>query len=501
MQLPNNTSLKNGKYHVVRCLGQGGYGITYLATTLEEVKGKMGAFSVNVPVAIKEFFVKTYSIRDDNTSEVIVPTSEGKKMVPRLKDDFIREAKSMSEMDHPNIVKVIDIFEDNNTVYYVMQYLEGCTLSDKVNGEGPLKNKEAQKYVFQVASALSYLHDQHICHFDVKPSNIMLLNDGKAVLVDFGISRHYDEEGLSTTVRPVGYSNGFSSPEQIMGEVQRFSPCSDLYSLAATYYFAITGKSPSSNNEDGSISFDNCPHDIPQNVKNAIAAGMKTDSSQRPQTIREWLAMLDDSTVTRPKTRQGQTDEKKDKKTDDSSNGKKEPISKPIEKDGGKTNQKSLNFGKKSIFFAILCACIVGLLIFLFYKKRSIEPEVTETKVSSMEWNKKNRYGNTYIYTGDVIDSIPNGRGSAKYSDGSSYEGIFHDGLRDGDNAKYTDPNGNTFTGSFSHDTIVKGRITATDGRYYEGTFSDDKPLNGTWHDATGEVMYTVEDGELIITE
>ena len=101
MQLQENALLNNGKYQIVRKLGQGGYGITYLATTLEEVKGSMGTFPVRVPVAIKEFFVRAYSVRDLTTSDVLVPTAEGKEQVPNLMKDFIKEAETMSKMEHP----------------------------------------------------------------------------------------------------------------------------------------------------------------------------------------------------------------------------------------------------------------------------------------------------------------------------------------------------------------------------------------------------------------
>ena len=115
-----------------------------------------------------------------------------------------------------------------------------------------------------------------------------------------------------------------------------------------------------------------------------------------------------------------------------------------------------------------------------------------------MQWNKKNRYGNTYIYTGTVIDSIPNGHGRAEYSDGSSYEGNLKNGLRDDKNAIYIDKAGNKFSGSFSNDYIDSGRITAPDGRYYEGSFTDDKPFQGTWHEKNGDVLFYVKKGELV---
>lgn len=501
MHLQENTQLKNGKYRIVRKLGQGGYGITYLATTFEEVKGGMGTFPVSVPVAIKEFFVKTYSVRDALSSDVLVPTAEGKEQVPLLMKDFVREAKSMAKMDHPNIVRVIDIFEEHQTVYYVMQYLEGCSLEDKVSRGGPLDVNDARQYIFQVASAVAYLHDRNVCHYDVKPSNIMLLDDGRAVLVDFGISRHYDSQGNATTVRGVGYSSGFSSPEQIMGDVQRFSPASDIYSLAATLFFSLTGKIPS--DEVSERDLGKCPPNVPKDIWEAVVRGMEADISKRPNTVREWLALTEDITKTRP---EGSDDPHPIQPIDGE---KPEPTSasksnkKPIGADSNNKIRSSF-LSKKGIKTAltVLAICVVGGIAAYLILSNSTTTEKTdsdkESEVKDMKWTTKNRYGNTYIYTGTAIDSIPNGRGKAEYSDGSTYEGLFRDGLREDDHATYTDSDGNKFTGSFSNDTICNGRITDPDGRYYEGSFSGDAPFDGSWFDTDGTMVFTVKSGELI---
>ena len=499
MHLQENTQLKNGKYRIVRKLGQGGYGITYLATTFEEVKGGMGTFPVSVPVAIKEFFVKTYSVRDALSSDVLVPTAEGKEQVPLLMKDFVREAKSMAKMDHPNIVRVIDIFEEHQTVYYVMQYLEGCSLEDKVSRGGPLDVNDARQYIFQVASAVAYLHDRNVCHYDVKPSNIMLLDDGRAVLVDFGISRHYDNQGNATTVRGVGYSSGFSSPEQILGDVQRFSPASDIYSLAATLFFTLTGKIPS--DEVSERNLGKCPPDVPKDIWEAVVRGMEADSSKRPNTVREWLALTEDITKTRPEG----SDAPRPVQPIDEENPEPTPSSKPDKKPvGAVANNKirSSFLSKKVIKTAltVLAICVVGSIAAYLIFSHGAEKTDSDKKseVKDLKWSTKNRYGNTYVFTGTAIDSIPNGRGKAKYSDGSTYEGLFRDGLREDEHATYIDSDGNKFTGTFSNDTICNGRITAPDGRYYEGSFSGDAPFDGFWYDTDGTMMFTVKRGELI---
>ena len=501
MHLPANTSLKNGKYQIVRCLGQGGYGITYLATTRGEMTGNLGSLSMKVPVAIKEFFVKTYSTRDEATLDVVVHTEEGKALVPQLMRDFCREAKSMSEMQHPNIVNVIEIFEEHDTVYYVMEYLEGGSLADKVGAAGPLGCDKAKAYTYQIGSALAYIHERRICHYDVKPANIMLPDENKAVLIDFGISRHYDDQGNATTVRPVGYSNGFSSPEQVAGNAGKFSPASDIYSLAALLFFMVTGETPS---ESGKL-MGNRPENIPQEIWNAVVTGMNKDAGKRPQTVNQWLALLDDKTKARPakvagedKKKEvvtGKVDRKKkeEKKNETGKTDKEDGIGKP----GGLPP-----FNLKKWWMLISCVALCIIAAFLFF--RVVKPGKAKgqaAEVRGMQWNKTNKYGHTYTYTGAVVDSIPNGQGKAVYSNGSTYEGRYVEGLRDDDNASYIDENGNVFKGEFRHDSIVQGRITAANGIYYEGSFRNDQPFQGTWFDKNGEAKLKVENGKQTNTD
>ena len=162
----------------------------------------------------------------------------------------------------------------------------------------------------------------------------------------------------------------------------------------------------------------------------------------------------------------------------------------------------------KPVVMALACLALAIMTFFLLRNNVHEENGSTiptdkgkETEVVNMEWTKKNRYGNTFNYTGAVLDSIPHGKGRAAYSDGSIYVGRFQNGMRDDDEAEFTDSNGNRFIGSFRQDSIVKGRITSGDGRYYEGSFSDDKPFNGKWYDADGNATYIVKDGELIAND
>ena len=243
-QLHNNAILFNGKYSLEKILGQGGFGITYKAIMKETVSGSLGNMEVDVPVAIKEFFMKDTCEREEGTGKITVPSQGSRAVVELYRKKFVKEAKNLAQMNHPHIVKVVDVFEEYDTVYYVMQYLSGGSLSDYVKQHGALDEAIVIKYIQQIGSALEYMHQKHICHYDVKPSNILLDDKGGAMLIDFGISKGYTEEGHQTSSTPVGISAGYAPLEQYQQSLQDFSPATDVYGLAATLSYLLTGKNP-----------------------------------------------------------------------------------------------------------------------------------------------------------------------------------------------------------------------------------------------------------------
>lgn len=229
------TSLQNGRYKIESILGQGGFGITYRAVQT----------SLGRTVAIKEFFMKDYCERAEGSTHVTMGTQSSREMVQRYRDKFEKEARTLARLKHPHIIPVIDVFQENNTSYYVMEYAEGASLKQQVDEKGPLSEARAVNYILQVADALRYLHGQHICHLDIKPANILTTAHGEAILADFGLAKQYDEEGGETSTTPVGKSKGYAPPEQYRtGGVQSFSPETDVYALGATFYFLLTGKTP-----------------------------------------------------------------------------------------------------------------------------------------------------------------------------------------------------------------------------------------------------------------
>lgn len=283
--LKTNAVLQNGKYRIEGVLGQGGFGITYLATQV----------ALNRKVTIKEFFMKELCNRDEQTSQVSVPSMGSVDTVARFRAKFVKEAQTIAALNNPHIIHIHDIFEENGTAYYVMDYLSGGSLSDLVQRNGVLAEATALGYIRQVADALSYIHARNINHLDIKPSNVLIDGNGNAVVIDFGLSKRYDETGSQTSTTPVGISHGFAPLEQYQpGGVSTFSPTTDIYSLGATLYKLLSGQTPPNATALLDADLDLSRLSASPSTKAAIAAAMQPKRKGRPQTVEAFIAMLDE---------------------------------------------------------------------------------------------------------------------------------------------------------------------------------------------------------------
>ena len=283
MNLPDNTLLQGGKYRIIRFISSGGFGCTYEAELV----------LLHKRVAIKEFFVKDFCNRDVSNSHVTVATQSKVKLIERLKKKFIEEASALFSMQHPNIVRVTDVFEENSTAYYVMDYINGQSLQDIVKGNGALGESQAVGYIKQVAEALKYVHGLNRLHLDVKPGNIMIDDNNQAILIDFGASKQYDEVDGENTSTLLGKTPGYAPLEQIGNEVAKFLPATDIYALGATLYKLLTGVNPVSATQLASgETLEPIPSTISKSTRNAIAAAMEINKNKRPQSIDEFLPLL-----------------------------------------------------------------------------------------------------------------------------------------------------------------------------------------------------------------
>lgn len=376
MQLQSKTTLQEGKYRIETVLGQGGFGITYLATQKIVVKGAIGELETEIKVAIKEFFMKDVCNRDSHTSYITIPSVGSKEMVERFRQKFIKEAQNISRLKHPNIVKVLDVFEENGTAYYVMEYIPGGSLQQYLSENAPLQETEVLYYIRKIAGALDYIHEQHMIHLDIKPGNILRRDNEEPVIIDFGLSKQYDEWGYQTSTTPVGISAGYAPIEQYKkGGNQTFSPSTDIYSLGATLYKMITGNTP----PDASDIIDNglsLPENISPGIREVIRKAMETKRSDRPQTISEFLAILDDKEKQYDESNEETTilnEEIKEEKQNNIQSITQQTIKKEVK-------QKPKN---KKIYYIGL-SCIAAILI-IFGIKKGLEDENSQILDSGVE--------------------------------------------------------------------------------------------------------------------
>lgn len=286
-QLPPGATLQSGKYIIDRVLGQGGFGITYLA--LHSILEKR--------VAIKEFFPKNFCERNSSTSHITLGNSNTSELVSKLKEKFIKEARNISKLVHPNIVAIHDIFEENGTAYYLMDYIDGESLSDKIKSDGFFQEWVAIDFVQIIGSAIEYMHSKSMNHLDIKPANIMLrASDNAPVLIDFGLSKQYDSSGEQTSTTPVGISHGYAPIEQYRpGGVSTFSPQTDVYALGATLLALLLGNTPPHYSDILEDGLPKLPSSISRQTVKAIEKAMEIKKTKRPATIGEFISMLPES--------------------------------------------------------------------------------------------------------------------------------------------------------------------------------------------------------------
>ena len=241
--LSDMTTLRGGKYRILRPLGHGSFGVTYLATAKFVVKGTLGEMETEVKVAVKEFFMGDINTRAADGSSV---EGSGGSVFANYRKKFRREAENLSKLNHPNIVKVLDVFDENNTTYYVMQYIEGMNLNDYIQKKGRLNETEALGIVNDMGKALSYMHRNRMLHLDIKPKNVMIENDGKAILIDFGLAKQYTATGEPESSTSIGMGTpGYAPIEQANYHQDGTFPVTlDIYAFGATIYKMLTGQTP-----------------------------------------------------------------------------------------------------------------------------------------------------------------------------------------------------------------------------------------------------------------
>jgi len=266
--------LNNGKYEILEVLGRGGFGLTY--------KARHRQLAMVVVIKTPDILQKRDTEYEDYVKQF---EAEGRKLA------------KFSQTPHPHIVRVWDIFMEGQVPYLVMDFIQGQTLMEKVKAQGKLSEAECLKYIHQIGSALEAVHQAGMVHRDAHPGNIMIQPNGNAILIDFGIAKEIIPASSSSTDYAANPS--FAPYEQIYkGSKANRQPSVDIYALAASFYYAVTGQKPTPSMERR---LSNRPLKSPKEINpnlseyisTAITLGMALEKENRPQSMSDWLQQLE----------------------------------------------------------------------------------------------------------------------------------------------------------------------------------------------------------------
>ncbi len=278
-------SILNGRYIVGRVLGQGGFGITYLAQDYQ-TKGL---------VAIKEYLPTEFAGRTTGTYAVQVYSGDRRENFEYGKEQFLAEAKTLAEfIGNDHIVRIYSYFEEYGTAYFAMEYIDGESLDKYMRRfGGRLTVEQANELLIPVMEALDWVHSKGIVHRDIAPDNIIVTKDGRAKLIDFGAARY--STGEKSKSLDIILKHGFAPKEQYVRR-GRQGPFTDVYAMAATYYYAITGKVPPDSiermDEDELIPPTTLGVKMSEKAEDALLKGLEVSASERYQSTGELASGL-----------------------------------------------------------------------------------------------------------------------------------------------------------------------------------------------------------------
>ena len=278
----------NGRYIIGRVLGQGGFGITYLALDTQ----------LNAKVAIKEFMPNDIATRIGTTVSVAMDTKSEEFAYGA--ERFQEEARTLAKfIGNPNIAGVSSYFDENDTSYFVMDYIEGISFKTYIaNHGGKISVEETLNVMIPVLRALTAVHAEGFIHRDVTPDNIYITKDGMVKLLDFGSARYSigDKSKSLDVILKVGYA-----PKEQYIRRSRQGPFTDVYSCAACFYAAITGFLPPESlerlDEDTLVPISQCGIDIPEYLDKAILKGLAVQPEDRFQSAAEFLDAIEQQQI------------------------------------------------------------------------------------------------------------------------------------------------------------------------------------------------------------
>jgi formylglycine-generating enzyme required for sulfatase activity len=342
--------LLHQRYSIQSSIGQGGFGITYLAYDEK----------LDQEVCIKELFVSGNSTRGANLT--VHSQSTGNFSFADFVQRFVQEARQLARFQHLNIVRVLDIFQENGTAYTVMEYVKGETLKSKIQREGAMGEKAAMSTISQLLDAVEEVHNKGMLHRDIKPDNVLLTPEGKIVLIDFGSARDFTEG--RTTTQTAMLTPGYAPIEQYSTRAQR-GPYTDIYALGATMYYLLTGEKPIPATDR--VAEDLIPPhkinpSISTQVSSAVMLAMELKPEHRFQTVSDMRDAI--------KTLQARESIKEEKRNQ-----------KPTEKQEKVLEyKKESRSGKSWIFFVLVGIVVLGGYIYLNRGSNTDNGNLTENK-------------------------------------------------------------------------------------------------------------------------
>ena len=521
-EINNSSMLKKGTilrgiYRIDSYLSSGGFGNTYVATNIE----------FGERVAIKEFFMKGVTQRDGNQMTVSVSNAENTNSFLEQKEKFKKEARRIRQLKNEHIVAVYDLFDENETSYYVMDYVDGENLAERMRRTGrPMEESEVRLILPQILDALKAVHEAGIWHLDLKPDNIMLDKSGKIKLIDFGASKQLNvQKGGATASTAISYTKGYAPREQMEQNYDKFGPWTDIYALGATLYNLLTNKRPPLPTDiDDDMSEDKhlalpMPN-VCDEMKELVLQMMKTNRLQRPQNIDAIIIAetprkeepQKSTTSTMAECTASYSEEvtivsaplpplpKKDKKNFEY---KQEPkvinqtTARPSYNSYSQENNNRSALSVGCMFFLI----IFGLTLFIvaIYSIGSCVRGSLDTDDSSyaryvekMEW--ESPIGHCQYFGPIDETNTPNGEGQAFFNDGRYYKGNFEHGTLTGDDCYFQYAEGDAFNGQFRNNSFYYGEYTiAKDNSYFIGFYDKGKPSSGSWYDKNGKVIEIIK--------
>lgn len=286
-------TILHGTYKIESYLASGGFGNTYLAKNIE----------FDETYAIKEFFVKGVCQRDGNSTTISVSNAENTNSFEQQREKFKKEARRLRSLSNPHIVKVYDLFEENGTAYYVMDYVDGENLSARLKRTNvPLAESEVRNYLNQILDGLEAIHKEGMLHLDIKPANIMVDSHYVVKLIDFGASKQQSTVGGATASTGISYTNGYAPSEQMAQSYDKFGPWTDFYALGATLFKLLTNQDPPSVTDISEDETENKHLALPmpnvsEEMKKLVVWMMQVNRLKRPKNVGEIRRILQQSSI------------------------------------------------------------------------------------------------------------------------------------------------------------------------------------------------------------